>query len=61
MNTLLLFQIDPSTRHVSLVVCPLRSLMADQARRWGSCGVATVVLTKESEMDEKTMQGICKL
>ncbi|XP_071500236.1 ATP-dependent helicase wrn-1-like [Diadema antillarum] len=47
----LMDKLNPETRHMTLVVSPLKSLMMDQMRRWESHGIRTAAILGHSGMD----------
>ncbi len=49
---------DPSKRHICLVVSPLRSLMRDQVNRWSQLGIHCSLVLPKIEMDMKIVKGI---
>lgn len=49
-------QISKQDGHIALVVCPLRSLMKDQVKRWES-KTSCVALLKRKEMTQEEIDG----
>ena len=54
----LILDIDSNTRHVSIVISPLKSLMIDQYQHNLRHGISAAVIKRKEEMSTEVIQGI---
>ncbi len=46
-----------NTRHIGLIVSPLRALMDNQVERWNDANITCAAIKKQSEMSEEDIEG----
>ena len=52
-------QIYPHEKSITLVICPLSSLMWDQRKRWEERGLKCAMICERSKMTKSDIRGMC--